>query len=220
MTNFPKPLAIDESIVFWDERHQRLANAYAGGDVVYDDTDNAMLNALRVGRLIDLIGTFSRPAAPLRILDAGCGTGWLTRTLASFGHQVDGIDTSTQALATCRGQAAADGRDRYGLSRLDEWAPGYLYDVVVSVDVLFHIMEDDVWSASVRNLGMLVRSRGRLIIADHDLETDHLWGDYQVSRARQRYVDLLAPDGFIHRGFVAYAFRDNRAGFHVFDRTS
>jgi len=220
MTNSANPLAIAQSIAFWDERHQRLAHTYAGGDIVYDDTANEMLNSLRVGRLIDIIGTFSRPAAPVRVLDAGCGTGWLTRTLASFGHQVDGIDTSVQALATCRGRARADGRDGYSLSRLDEWAPGYLYDVVISVDVLFHIMEDEVWAASVRNLGRLVRSCGRLVISDHDLETDRHWGDYQLSRARQRYVDLLAPDGFVHRTFVAYAFRDNNAGFHVFDRTS
>jgi len=95
-----------------------------------------------------------------------------------------------------------------------------LYDVVISVDVLFHIMEDHIWAASVRNLGMLVRSRGRLILADHDLVADRQWGDYQVSRARQRYLDLLTSDGFVHRGFVAYAFRNNGAGFHVFDRTS
>ncbi|BAK35583.1 hypothetical protein MLP_25690 [Microlunatus phosphovorus NM-1] len=220
MSNSASSLGIDQSIAFWNERHRRLEHGYAGGDIAYDDTANAMLNSLRVGRLIDLIGTFARPAAPVRILDAGCGTGWLTRTLASFGHQVDGIDTSEQALATCVGRARADGRDRYRLSRLDEWTPGYLYDVVISVDVLFHIMEDHIWAASVRNLGMLVRSRGRLILADHDLVADRQWGDYQVSRARQRYLDLLTSDGFVHRGFVAYAFRNNGAGFHVFDRTS
>lgn len=220
MTSSGNPLAIDQSIAFWNARHQKLAHTYAGGDISYDDTANAMLNSLRVGRLIDLIGTFSRPAAPLRLLDAGCGTGWLTRELASFGHQIDGIDTSEQALATCRARARADGRDRYGLSRLDEWAPSYLYDVVISVDVLFHIMEDAVWEASVRNLGMLVRSRGRLVIADHDVDADQHWGDYQVSRARHRYVDLLAPDGFVHAAFVPYEFRENHAGLHVFDRTS
>lgn len=220
MTDSTSSLTIDESIAFWDDRHQRLAHTHAGGDVAYDDSGNAMLNALRIGRLIDLVGTFSGPAAPVHVLDAGCGTGWLTRALASFGHQVDGIDSSPRALETCRDHARPDGRDRYKLSRLDEWAPSHLYDAVISVDVLFHIMADDVWAASVLNLGRLVRSRGRLVLSDHDLTADRYWDDYQVSRSRQRYIDLLAPDGFVHHSFVPYAFRDNRAGFHVFDRTS
>ena len=36
----------------------------------------------------------------------------------------------------------------------------------------------------------------------------------------ERYIDLLASDGFVHREFVPYAFRDSGAGFHVFDRRS
>ena len=215
----PQPLRSEQSIEFWDERHQRLAHSFAGGDLSYDDMGNVAFNALRVGRLLDVLGTLAEPAAPLRLLDAGCGTGWVTRVLASFGHQVDGIDSSETAVAACRTQARADGRDCYALSRLDTWAPAYLYDAVVSVDVLFHIMEDPVWEASVVNLASLVRSGGCLVIADHDMAEDHLWGDYQLSRARRRYVDLLAAEGFVHRRFVPYEFRHNNAGFHVFDRT-
>jgi 2-polyprenyl-3-methyl-5-hydroxy-6-metoxy-1,4-benzoquinol methylase len=219
MTDSAQPLGIAESISFWEQRHHQLATAYAGGDLSYDDFGNAALNALRVGRLLDLVGTFAEPGAPLRLLDAGCGTGWVTRSLAAFGHQVDGIDTSPTAVESSRAQARPDGRDQYHLSRLDEWAPPYLYDVVLSVDVLFHIMEDDVWAASVQNLGSLVRARGRLLLADHDLAETHVWGNYQMSRARSRYVELLEPAGFVHRRFVPYEFRDNQVGFHVFDRT-
>lgn len=212
------PMAIEESITFWDDRHRTSTHAHSGGDLSYDEMGNEALNALRIGRLIDVLGTFADPAAPSRLLDAGCGKGWVTRALASFGHQVDGIDTSDTAVAGCRRTARPDGRDRYHVSRLDEWAPPYLYDGVVSVDVLFHIMEDPVWAASVTNLAQLVRWGGRLVIADHDLEVDHEWGHYQTSRARHRYVELVEPLGLVHTAFVPYRFRHNRAGFHVFDR--
>jgi 2-polyprenyl-3-methyl-5-hydroxy-6-metoxy-1,4-benzoquinol methylase len=213
-----QPLDIDQSIAFWDERHRGLAHSFAGGDLSYDDLGNEAFNALRIGRLLDLLGTLAEPLAPLRILDAGCGTGWVTRALASFGHQVDGIDTAPAAVAACRSQARPDRRDCYALSRLDAWAPAYLYDAVVSVDVLFHIMEDSVWADSLVNLASLVRSGGRLVLADHDLAQDHTWGHYQMSRARGRYVDVLGAEGFVHRQFTPYQFRHNNAGFHVFDR--
>jgi 2-polyprenyl-3-methyl-5-hydroxy-6-metoxy-1,4-benzoquinol methylase len=211
-------LALDQSIEFWDQRHRRLAGRLAGGNTSLDPMANEMLNAVRVGRIIDLIGTMSEPDAPLVLLDAGCGTGWVTRALASYGHRADGIDTSAAAIATCIDAARDDGRDRYSISRLDEWAPPYLYDAVISVDVVFHIMDDDVWAASVLNLASLVRAQGRLLVADHDLEDDHLWSNYQVSRARHRYVTLLAPEGLVYREFSPYRFRDTPVGFHVFDR--
>lgn len=214
----PQPLDIEQSIAFWEERHRGLVHSFAGGDLSYDDMGNEAFNALRIGRLLDLLGTLAEPLAPRRILDAGCGTGWVTRALASFGHQVDGIDSSPAAVKACGEKARADGRDCYALSRLDTWAPAYLYDAIVSVDVLFHIMEDSVWAASLVNLASLVRSGGRLVVADHDLAEDHLWGNYQTTRARQRYVELLAAEGLVHRRFVPYEFRDNHAGFHVFDR--
>jgi 2-polyprenyl-3-methyl-5-hydroxy-6-metoxy-1,4-benzoquinol methylase len=190
----------------------------AAGDLSYDDMGNLAFNALRIGRLLDVLGTLAEPVAPLRLLDAGCGTGWLTRALASFGHQVDGIDSATATVEACRGQSRADGRDHYAVSRLDTWAPSYLYDAVVSVDVLFLISQDSLWEASVVNLASLVRSGGRLVLADHNLAQDHPWGGRQVSRARRRYVDLLAAEGLVYRRSVPYEFRDSDAGFHVFDR--
>ena len=190
----------------------------AAGDLSYDDMGNLAFNALRIGRLLDVLGTLAEPAAPLRLLDAGCGTGWLTRALASFGHQVDGIDSVAETVEACRGQSRADGRDHYAVSRLDTWAPSYLYDAVACVDVLFLISQDSLWEASVVNLASLVRSGGRLVLADHDLTQDHPWGAGQVSRARRRYVDLLAAEGLVYRRFVPHEFRDNDAGFHVFDR--
>jgi hypothetical protein len=43
-----------------------------------DDLRGGTGSALRLTRLIDLIGTLPRPAASPHILRAGWGTGWLT----------------------------------------------------------------------------------------------------------------------------------------------
>ena len=45
------------------------------------------------------------PAAPARILDAGCGPGLYAVPLAALGHDVTGIDVSTAALRHARGLA-------------------------------------------------------------------------------------------------------------------
>jgi hypothetical protein len=37
----------------------------------------------------------------------------------------------------------------------------------MSIDVLFHIVDDDLWQRSVRNLASLVRPEGHLVIQEH-----------------------------------------------------
>lgn len=209
-------LGVDEAVDYWNSRHRKTGELASGGDGAYDEAVNQVFYYVRLGRLLDILGDTTEAASPLRVLDAGCGKGWFTRALAGCGHQVDGIDSSEHAVAACRARSV--GRDRYAVSRLDEWAPPYLYDAVVSVDVLFHLMDEQAWEASVRNLAGLVRWGGRLVVSDHDAAEDRLWQTYQVTRAGSRYRELLLPLGFTYDGFVPYQFRLSPAGFHTFTR--
>lgn len=71
---------------------------------------------------------------PLRILDAGCGTGGMVKYLQRFGS-VMGIDLADEALALCRR------RDLPGLVRASvERLPfaGESFDLLTSFDVLYH----------------------------------------------------------------------------------
>lgn len=218
MSGSSERLGLDEAIGFWDERHRAQGELRSGGDLTHDEAVNEIFYNVRLGRLLDLLGNHTESAAPLRVLDAGCGKGWFSRALARCGHRVQGIDSSEHAVQECRRLAVAS--ESYDVSRLDAWAPPHLYDVVVSVDVLFHVMDDAVWEDSVRNLASLVRWGGRLLLADHDADTDRLWGAYQVTRAGSRYRELVTGLGFRSDGFTPYRFRDNAAGFHAFTRTS
>ena len=211
-----KTLALPEAIDFWDKRHQAQGELLSGGDLSFDHAGNEIFYALRIGRLIDLIGDASSVNAPKRILDAGCGKGVFSRAMASFGHQVDGIDSSAHAIELCGERAGS--LEQYAESTLDAWRPPYLYDVAYSVDVLFHIMDDEVWEASVRNLASLVKWGGLLLLADHGGSEDRLWSKYQRTRAAQRYDEILVGLGYHRDGFQVYGFRGTPAGFHIFTK--
>jgi SAM-dependent methyltransferase len=211
-------LSEEETIEFWDTRHRARGPLLSGGHLGFDHQTNQIFYALRLGRMIDVVGDVSSASAPLRILDAGCGKGYFTRAMASFGHRIDGIDVSEHAIEYCR-KLAVDG-DSYAVSTLAAWRPPYLYDVVFSVDVLFHVMDDDLWEESVRNLGTLLRWGGRLALADHGDDHDRIWSNYQKTRAPARYCEVLVPTGFRSDGSVPYRFRDSRVGFNVFTRVA
>jgi len=65
----------------------------------------------------------------LEILDVGCGIGFLSRSLATAGHQVDGIDPSEASIKL----AADQSNDvTFHVSTLEEFPRGRRFDVLVA----------------------------------------------------------------------------------------
>lgn len=211
-------MGTQEARAYWDHRHGAEDDLRSGGNTGMTHAGNELFYALRVARLIEVTEYVSAPTAPLRVLDAGCGKGYFSRALASFGHEVDGIDTSERAIAECL--RLADERQSFAVSALVDWCPPRLYDVVVCVDVLFHILDDEEWEASVRNLGRLVRMGGRLVLADHPADEDRVWRRHQKTRARSRYEALLADLGLGYLRFVPNGLPGIDVGCHVAARVS
>ncbi|MBV7698381.1 bifunctional 2-polyprenyl-6-hydroxyphenol methylase/3-demethylubiquinol 3-O-methyltransferase UbiG [Streptomyces sp. TRM70350] len=201
---------------YWDTRHRVHDDLASGGHIGLDRAGNEIFYALRLGTLLPLIGDLADESAPLFVLDAGCGKGHFARALARCGHRVDAFDASEEAVAHAR---ARGGRPRYDVAALDEWRSPWLYDVVLCVDVLFHVLDDEEWATGLRNLASLVRITGRLILTDEDIGTRRPRGDYILHRPTAEYTALLEPLGLRHTLFTPYGFRENEVGFHVFTRT-
>jgi SAM-dependent methyltransferase len=209
-------LTADEAAAYWDARHRRGGDLRSGGHISYDDPANQMFYVRRLGLILDAIGHHGDAVAPLFLLDAGCGKGWFSRELAGFGHRVDGVDASEAAIRRCR---ELGGGPRYFRASLADWSSPWLYDAVLSVDVLFHILDDEEWERSMRNLASLVRMRGRLVVSDWGERGDRVFGDYMVVRGRERYVPLMRECGMHLGSWVPYNFRHSPIGFYVFTRT-
>jgi 2-polyprenyl-6-hydroxyphenyl methylase / 3-demethylubiquinone-9 3-methyltransferase len=80
---------------------------------------------------------------PARVLDIGCGGGFLARALAERGHRVAGLDVSLGSLRAARGAEAAPGGAR-GPAYLSADAyrlpfPGGTFDAVCALDFLEHV---------------------------------------------------------------------------------
>jgi 2-polyprenyl-3-methyl-5-hydroxy-6-metoxy-1,4-benzoquinol methylase len=126
--------------------------------------------------------------APRRVLDAGCGEGWLCRALADQGIEAVGIDASADLIAAARERGRASYHDlSYGeLAR----TPRQLgqFDAVVCN---FALLEEDI-GCLLAALRLVLEPAGLLLI-----QTVHPWtarGDSPYQDGwRVETFDQLAP---------------------------
>lgn len=210
----PALLVREEALAYWDKRHRRQGALRSGGHIGIDEDANELFYAVRLGQLIELIGHGTSPDRPFTILDAGCGKGYFSGALARAGHDVLGIDGSGTAISHCRSHH----RGRFVQAPLIDFANPFQFDVVGCIDVLFHILDEGEWEASLRVLAAHVRLGGRLIITDIWTESTEQRGSYIVHRPHDRYEVVLSSAGLRFQRFLPFNFRENRVGWFLFTK--
>jgi len=137
-----------------------------------------------------------RLGRPLKIFDAGCGTGRLCQLLAEKGHDVRGCDVSEEAIRFCL-QRGVSTVFRSDLNTIELDAGEF--DVITSIDVLYHQnIRDDV--AVMKRLLTALKPNGILIInlvAFAFLRSTH---DIAV-HTRERYTRSLLTERLQSAGF-------------------
>lgn len=124
-----------------------------------------------------------------KILDLGCGTGLLTRELASHGWQVTGIDPAPAMLAYARQQADADtvtwlegDSSQLGKPNADL--------IVMTGNVAQVFLEDADWLTTLQHSHAALRSGGYLAFESRNPSAkawQHWQGDASYSRRNTPY---------------------------------
>jgi 2-polyprenyl-3-methyl-5-hydroxy-6-metoxy-1,4-benzoquinol methylase len=98
--------------------------------------------------------------APRRVLDVGCGEGWLARALAEQGIQVTGVDVVPELIQRARQTGGAD----YRVMSYEELAAGTLPDRFDAVVANFALIGAEAVDALVASVPRLLAPGGALII--------------------------------------------------------
>ena len=137
-------------------------------------------------------------SADHRILDFGCGTGWLSRVLATMGLDVVGVDVSENALRLGREFIARDPLadtlkidfrlfDSFTLPLEDGSV-----DRIVSFDAFHHVLDQE---GTLREMARVLRPGG--IIAFHEPGPNH--SRTPTAQSEMRDYDVIENDIDVHR---------------------
>jgi 2-polyprenyl-6-hydroxyphenyl methylase / 3-demethylubiquinone-9 3-methyltransferase len=121
------------------------------GESWWDETSllNLLHGSITPGRFAyfrDMLARqFGAGAAGLRVLDIGCGGGFLAEEFAALGCQVTGVDPSPVSVGAARAHAAGRGlRIDYRVGAGEELpVPDAAFDVACCCDVLEHVSDVD-----------------------------------------------------------------------------
>jgi 2-polyprenyl-3-methyl-5-hydroxy-6-metoxy-1,4-benzoquinol methylase/glycosyltransferase involved in cell wall biosynthesis len=140
-----------------------------------------------------------------RLLDVGCGSGWLSEYFARLGYDVTGIDISPDLIEIARGRVAsvAYGADhetplrcRFLVHDAEGSPLAEEFDAVVCYDSLHHF-EDE--RAVVRNLSAMTRHGGALFILEGDRPEEGSETEEELLEVMRRFETLESP---FSRGYL------------------
>ena len=134
-----KTLFFRGSAAYWERRYRRGRNSGGGS---YGE--NASFKA-------KFLNNFVRETGVESVIELGVGDG-SQLALANYKDYV-GVDVSKTAIRMCKKQFFADGTRRFFDSEERKlWLIRSGYDLSLSLDVIFHLIEDNVYEQYMRDL--------------------------------------------------------------------
>ncbi|MFE3453014.1 class I SAM-dependent methyltransferase [Nonomuraea sp. NPDC059194] len=171
-----------------------LKHAHAGGTIDHPRSYELLSSVAFLGRRREIftrIGALSGARPGDRVLDVGCGTGYLSRILSPLigpTGQVTGVDPSPQMIGYAMERAPGNCSYVVGEGQALD-LPDASFDIVVS-SLAVHHMPVDARGEAVREMARVLRPGGRLLIVEFRPPTGRL-GDL-VAR-------FCARHGVVHR---------------------
>ena len=143
---------------YWERRYARGRDSGSG-------------SAGRLARYkADFLNNLVREHNIQSVIEFGCGDGRQLR-LADY-PAYTGLDIAPSAVARCRQLFAADATKRFVVYQPLAFKPGdFQADLALSLEVIFHLTEDDLYETHLRHLFASARRRVVIFAADEDRTT-------------------------------------------------
>jgi malonyl-CoA O-methyltransferase len=155
--------------------HRAVRHRFSASAATYDEYARVQRDVARA-----LLSDVPSLADAPRILEAGCGTGRLTRLLLDRypSARIDAFDASPRMIAVARSQVGAEDRVRWKTHAMESFSAGHDYELVISSAALHWVQP---LAPVVQRLAACLRPGGHLCAA---LMVEGTLSELMASRAR------------------------------------
>jgi ubiquinone/menaquinone biosynthesis C-methylase UbiE len=186
---------------YWNERFQTHYDIVGVGDISLSVNYNKWSYRVTEKILRRLFKKYSISKTNDKVLDIGCGTGFVVDIWKSLNRKVTGVDISTTAVENLSKKY----KDFYflesdiGNTKLE--LPDNSFSSCSAASVLYHIVDDKAFSKALDNIHRVLNKDGIFIFSDNFIHTTELSIVHQKCRSLDEYTSAL-----------------NKAGFEILDR--
>lgn len=170
-------IPFSNSAQYWEERYARNGTSGSGS----------------YGRLArfkaDTINAFVHNHGIETVAEFGCGDG-AQLELADYPNYI-GFDVSPTAVQMCRRRFAAKENYEFYLVGSRDYNQLSSVECALSLDVIYHLVEDDVYENYMRKL--FSSSRRHVVIYSHAFDEEYV-GTHELGRDFRKWVSQHAPD--------------------------
>jgi SAM-dependent methyltransferase len=132
---------------------------------------------------------------PARALDVGSGTGWVVEQLLRFGAAVEGCDITEVSVRRLSERFPGLPFRRVALGEDPLPHPDGSFDLVTLIDVAFHIVDEALFEAGVREIARVLAPGGHLIATDGFGDREVVPWEHVRFRPRRRWVEVAGSGG-------------------------
>jgi SAM-dependent methyltransferase len=185
---------------YWENRLKKNYGLDGTGFIGLGISYNRWMYKIRRQVVIREVRFLGVDCSNASILDVGSGTGFYLEIWKDLGcKKLSGIDITSTAIENLRIKYP-----QYEFLRADigdNLDKSYnlfttKYDLISSIDVLFHIVEDEQYRRAFKNIYDLLRPGGFFIFSENFLHVDSIRSPYQTSRSLHEIEDILSETGF------------------------
>jgi hypothetical protein len=204
ITRLRQQLRFSGSVHYWELRY---ANGGSSGEGSYGELGRAKAEFLNYFVCSHAIGS---------IIEFGCGDGYQL-SLADYPRYV-GLDVSRAAIGLCKDRFADDPSKSFFLYDGDSFVDHlgvFTADVAISLDVIYHLIEDQVFDTYMRHL-FAASKRYVIIYSTNEVRSDT--APHVRHRNFSQWVDIHYPQWNLDEVVRGPSSLPGRADFYIYGR--